>query len=105
GAEGDLSETADFSLFWKAWQILDDTFVPTKEQDPVAADEKVWGAISGLVDSYNDPYTVFFPPEENALFESSISGSFSGVGIEIGVRNGALTVIAPLRGTPADRAG
>ena len=67
--------------------------------------EKIWGAIGGLTDSFNDPYTVFLPPEDSAVFESDISGNFQGVGMEIGVREGILTVIAPLKGTPAEKAG
>ncbi|MEK7390584.1 MAG: S41 family peptidase, partial [Patescibacteria group bacterium] len=67
--------------------------------------ERVWGAISGMVDSLDDPYTTFLPPEEAKIFESDINGNFEGVGMEIGVRDDVLTVISPLRGTPAFRAG
>jgi len=65
----------------------------------------LWGAISGLAGSLKDPYTVFFPPEEKKIFESEVKGNFEGVGMEIGMRNNALTVIAPLKNTPAYRAG
>jgi carboxyl-terminal processing protease len=65
----------------------------------------MYGAIKGMVDSFNDPYTTFFPPAENTAFETAISGSFDGIGAEIGEKDGVLTVIAPLKGTPAERAG
>src|SRR3989344_2165302 len=97
----------DFSPFWKAWNTLDEEFVPTNASntEPVSDQDKLWAAISGLARVYGDPYTVFFPPAENALFESDINGNFEGVGMEIGIREGILTVIAPLKGTPAERSG
>jgi carboxyl-terminal processing protease len=48
---------------------------------------------------------VFLPPEDAKLFESEIAGNFEGVGMEIGIKDEMLTVIAPLKGTPAERAG
>src|SRR3989344_2830767 len=102
-------ETVDFSQFWKVWNILNESYVPTHvstTSDTFIGDqEKVWGAISGLAASLKDPYTVFFPPEENKMFESEISGTFEGVGMEIGIKDDMLTVVAPLKGTPAERAG
>lgn len=97
----------DFNSFWKAWQILDEKFAPssTSTKDLPTSQERVWGAIGGMVDSMGDPYTVFLPPEEAEIFESDIAGNFEGVGMEIGIRDGILTVIAPLKGTPAYRAG
>ena len=65
----------------------------------------LYGAISGMVRSLQDDYTVFFPPEDAKIFKEDVSGEFSGVGMEIGMRNSALTVIAPLDGTPAQKAG
>ncbi len=65
----------------------------------------IYGAISGLVSSLGDPYTVFLPPEQNKEFQEDMAGSFGGVGIQLGYKEKQLTVIAPLEGTPADRAG
>ncbi len=104
----------DFSPFWRAWEIINEKYVPTTVSSSTMASstvtsvtdqDKVWGAISGLTASLGDPYTVFFPPEEQKEFQSEISGTFEGVGMEIGIKDGILTVIAPLKGTPADRAG
>lgn len=94
-------EGVDFSTFWKAWRILDDKFSGTSTPDQ----ERVWGAIEGMTAALGDPYTVFFPPEEAELFKSEISGNFGGVGMEVGVKDGRLVVVAPLKGTPADRVG
>jgi carboxyl-terminal processing protease len=92
----------DFSLFWKAWQVLEQNFVdPTK----IDYQQMVYGAISGMVSSLKDPYTVYMPPEDSKIFKENVSGEFSGVGMEIGIRNNELTVISPLDGTPAKAAG
>ncbi|MBC8464860.1 MAG: S41 family peptidase [Parcubacteria group bacterium] len=97
----DITDTADFEPFWKAWNLIKEHYggeIPNPQ-------ERVWGAISGMVASVGDPYTVFFPPQESEKFEEDISGQFQGVGMEIGIRDDVLTVIAPLKDTPAERAG
>jgi carboxyl-terminal processing protease len=58
-----------------------------------------------MVESINDPYTVFFPPAEATSFESEIEGNFEGVGMEMGIKSGVLTVITPLKNSPAEKAG
>jgi carboxyl-terminal processing protease len=100
--ESVVESAADFNTFWKAWQTVDEKF-PGAEN--ISNQDKVYGAIKGLLASYKDPYTTFFTPEENEIFESEIAGEFSGIGIEIGQKNDILTVIAPLKDTPADKAG
>ena len=102
--EGEVPEKIDFAPFWKAWNALDERFVATKHTTTTPQD-RVWGAIMGLTNSLKDPYTVFFPPENAKLFDSEIAGNFEGVGMEIGIKDETITVIAPLKGTPAARAG
>lgn len=92
----------DFSLFWEAWQTLEENFV---DQAKIDYQKMVYGAISGMVSSLKDPYTVYLPPEDAKIFKEDVSGEFQGVGMEIGIRQGELTVIAPLEGTPAQRSG
>ncbi|MEK7596460.1 MAG: S41 family peptidase [Patescibacteria group bacterium] len=92
----------DFEPLWKTWNAIEEKYV---SNDGLPRQEMLWGAIEGLAKSLGDPYTVFFPPEEKKMFESQIKGDFEGVGMEIGIKNNALTVIAPLKGTPAQRAG
>lgn len=100
-------ENVDFSLFWKAWNVLDEKYVATQGTSTASttAQERVYGAIQGMTAAFGDPYTVFFPPEEAKSFEDEIAGNFEGVGMEVGVKDGVLTVISPLKGTPAFRAG
>lgn len=100
-----LEDEADFAAFWKTWRELEDKFVSASTTAVIPDQEKIWGAIGGLVDSYGDPYTVFMPPQELEEFQASISGEFYGVGIELGIRDDMLTVISPLQNTPAYRAG
>ncbi len=98
-------ENIDFTPLWKAWNVLEDRFVPATTTLSKTNQDYLWGSIRGLAASYGDPYTVFFPPAEATIFEEDINGSFGGVGMEIGVRNGVLTVVSPLKGTPAEKAG
>lgn len=103
---GDANTKADMAPFWKAWNILDEKFAPAATTTkPVASQDKIWGAVEGLAASYGDPYTVFFPPVESKAFEEEISGSFGGVGMEIAVQDSTLTVVSPIKGTPAYNAG
>jgi len=95
----------DFSSFWKVWNIIDEKFVPTNDEVVADSQERMYGAIQGLAASLGDPYTTFFPPVESEMFESTIRGNFGGVGMEVGMRDGVLTVIAPLKDTPAEKAG
>jgi len=63
------------------------------------------GAASGAVAALGDPYTVFLTEKENKELSDDLAGELSGIGVEIGQKNGKLTVIAPIDGTPADKAG
>ena len=96
-------ENVNFTPFWKVWNIINERYVSSATT--TTNDERVWGAIQGLTASLNDPYTVFFPPEEKKNFESEISGNFEGVGMEIAIKDEIITVVAPLKGTPAFKAG
>jgi carboxyl-terminal processing protease len=108
-----VPQGVDFSPVWHAWDLIDANFVPAAvaTSSPMATSteaknqQKVYGMISGLADSLNDPYTFFLPPAENSQFTSDINGSFEGVGMQIDVKNGQLVVVSPLKGTPAERAG
>lgn len=106
GMYASTSLPADMAPFWKVWDILGEKYVPTgKSTTTVTDQEKVWGAIQGLTDSLGDPYTTFMPPEETEDFETDISGNFEGIGMEISKKEGVLSVIAPLKGSPSEKAG
>ncbi|MBT3282953.1 S41 family peptidase [bacterium] len=95
----------DFSPLWKAWNAINEKFVPATTTDAITDEDKLYGTIQGLAGSLGDPYTVFFPPEDAKVFEADIRGNFEGVGMEIGIRDKVLTVVAPLKGSPAEKAG
>jgi len=96
----------NLSPLWRAWHVINEKYVPTGSDISTVSDqERIWGMIQGLAASLGDPYTVFLPPSEAEVFQADISGSFEGVGMEIALRDGILTVVSPLRGTPAERAG
>lgn len=95
-------DTTDFEPFWKAWQLVQEKYPGA---DKTTNQDHVYGAIKGLLASFGDPYTTFFTPEESKVFESEIAGEFGGVGMEMGQKDGILTVIAPLKDTPASKAG
>jgi carboxyl-terminal processing protease len=97
----------NFSDFWKVYNVLNARFVQTHgSSTPPTSQQLIYGAIQGMVATYGDPYTVFFPPQQSKAFNEQIQGNFGGVGMEIGVtKENILTVIAPLKGTPAEKAG
>lgn len=95
-------DAVDFSLFWQVWDKLNDRFVDKEKLD---SQKLVYGAIEGMVAAAGDPYTVFFEPVTSQKFQEEVSGAFSGVGMEIGKRNDVITVIAPIKDSPAMRAG
>lgn len=96
---------ADLQPLFKAWELLDQNFTPSTTTATSTDEDRLWGMIEGLASSYGDPYTTFFPPKEKKLFDSQVQGDFGGVGMELGLKDGILTVVAPLEGTPASKAG
>jgi carboxyl-terminal processing protease len=94
--------SVDFSLFWEVWDLLKEKYVDAKD---LKAQDLIYGAINGMLASTGDPYTTFLSPDENKKFNEEIEGTFEGIGAELGMRNGILTVIAPLKNSPAQKSG
>ncbi|MBI4039986.1 S41 family peptidase [Candidatus Daviesbacteria bacterium] len=93
----------DFKLFWQTWDLVFREYVDKKALDP---QKMFYGAIQGMVAAAGDPYTVFLPPDSQKSTKEQLNGSFDGVGIQLGYnKDKRLVVIAPLQGTPADKAG
>ncbi len=82
---------------WAKWRHKYDKMIQT--------DEDAYVAIDTMVASLNDPYTKFLNPKEFQEETSSIKGSLKGIGIQIGMKDGKLMVIAPIEDTPAEKAG
>lgn len=95
-------ETIDFSLFWDAYNKLQQNFIdPSK----INGQKIIYGAIEGMTQSLGDPYTDFFDPEHAKMFQQDLSGSFEGIGVEVGIKKNVLTVVAPLADSPGQTAG
>ena len=93
---------ADFSLFWEAIELAKERYVRI---DEIEDENILYGAIGGAIDALEDPYTVFLKPSDAKKFNEDIKGVFGGIVAEIGIREGQLLVISPLKGNPAERAG
>lgn len=100
--DSNVSNTLDFSLFWKVWDLLKEKHVNKNSLD---AQQLMYGAIKGMLHATGDPYTNFFDPKETTSFSEQIAGSFEGIGAELGIKDNVLTIIAPLESSPAEKAG
>lgn len=98
-----VDKKLDFSLFWEVWDKLEEKYL---EKEKLNKEKMFYGAIQGLAASLGDPYTVFLPPKKNKQAKEDLNGSFGGVGIRLGFKDdNKLTVISPLKGSPAEAAG
>ncbi|HOV29885.1 MAG TPA: S41 family peptidase [Candidatus Dojkabacteria bacterium] len=96
-------EEVNMDMFWNVWDIVSTQYV---DADKVDSQKMVTGAIKGMVNSFEDPATVFLDPEETEEFNESISGKyFEGIGAELGYSDGNVIVVSPLEGSPAKEAG
>ena len=87
----------------KFWQVND--ILHKKFDGEINSEKQSQGAIEGMVASLGDPYTTYLTAIDNKELSDQLTGKLSGVGIEIGTKNDRLTVIAPIDGTPASKAG
>lgn len=102
GTSAGQPASVDFGTFWQAWDTINKDYL---RKDKISAQDKVYGAISGLVGSLNDPYSIFLSPQDNEKFQEDVQGNFGGIGAEIGIKKNQLVIIAPLKDTPASRIG
>ena len=99
--EKNFNQPLDSEIFWQTWNLAKTKFV----DQPVSDKDLFYGALSGIIAALKDPHSIFLTPEFNQKFKEEMSGTFEGIGIEIGIKNNHLTVIAPLPETPAEKAG
>lgn len=92
--------SADFNQFWDVWDKIQSSYV----KESVSETDMLYGAISGLVGSLGDPYSLYFPPKEADQFAKDLSGELEGIGAEIGIKEEQLMVISPLPDSPAEKA-
>jgi len=92
----------DFSLFWDTWEKVEQKFIDKKKLDQ---QKMFYGAIKGMVASLDDPYTFFLTPEENKQSKDDLQGKFEGIGAQLGMKDNRVIVVAPLKNSPAEKAG
>lgn len=107
-------DAALFAPFWDAWDSINSSFV-----GPVDRGRLVQGAIDGMIGALDDPYSAYMSPDELRRARESIGGEFSGIGAQVTARPTAagaatcdtlgpgcrLVIVAPIPGSPAERAG
>jgi carboxyl-terminal processing protease len=96
------TDREQFRIFWEAWSLVSREFYNRAAIDP---QKLTYGAVKGMVESLGDPYTAFSTPRDKELTDSSLRGTFDGVGVQIDRRDGELRVVAPIEGSPAEKAG
>ena len=100
--QGDPEQQVDISLMWGVWRLLQRHYLRPSE---MTSDKMVYGAVSGLVDALGDPYTLFMTPKDTKDFDNAMSGTLEGIGAQLDVQNGVVTIVAPLKGSPAEKSG
>lgn len=94
--------SVDFGVFWDVWGKLTRYYIEPKA---INVEKLVHGAVSGMVAAVGDPYTSYFPPQENKQFKEDLGGAFEGIGAELGLKDSRVVIVSPLKGTPAEAAG
>ena len=94
--------TLDLSQFWTVLEKIESDYY---DKSAIDSQKLLNGAISGMVESLDDPYTVYLPPQENTDFKEGLAGQFSGIGAELGKEEEQIVIVAPLAGSPAEKAG
>lgn len=95
------SDDVDFNEFWEVWNHIRTQYV----KQPVSEVKLFYGALAGMAASLEDPYSVFFEPVMAEKFNQELSGTFDGIGAEVGMKAERVTIVAPLPDSPAERAG
>ncbi|HZJ41105.1 MAG TPA: S41 family peptidase, partial [Candidatus Saccharimonadales bacterium] len=99
---GGEEDSFDFNLYFEVWNTLKSNHV---DKNQIKDKALFYGSLEGLAAATKDSYTVFMDPDTTKEFYGDLSGTFEGIGAEIGMRNDVVTVIAPLDGMPAQKAG
>lgn len=93
-------EGADLSTLIEAYYLLDEQYLGDYDSKEI-----IDGALSGMVSAVGDPYTEYYPEDESEVMDQSISGSFEGIGAEVMKEGEFVKIVAPIAGSPAEKAG
>lgn len=100
GDRARVENSEAMKTFWEAWDMLKKEYA-----GPLDENKLIEGATAGMVDAVGDPYTVFLNAEENKSLTQELDGVFGGIGAEIGFKDEYPTIVAPLKGSPAEKSG
>jgi len=90
----------DLAKIEAALKIVQEQYLTKVDQEKV-----IDGAIHGMLAALDDPYTVYMDKEEAKQFEESVSSSFQGIGAEVAMEANKVTVVSPIKGSPAEKVG
>lgn len=102
GKEPPPGVNADLTNFWAVWQGVNDKYY---DKTKIDSQKMVNGAITGMISTLDDPFTLYLPPVSNTGFKQSMAGEFQGIGAELGMKDNRIVVISPLADSPAIKAG
>ena len=92
----------EFERLLEVWELLEREHINGGELDPQEMSD---GAIKGMLAALDDPYAAFFTPDQFNVANQDLKGFFEGIGAQVGIRNGHITILAPMPGAPAEKAG
>ncbi len=93
----------DTNLINQAWSIVTRNYVVPSKVDPTTLNE---GAVRGMVQSLNDPYSAYLSPNDYKLEQSNFQGSFEGIGAQVSLnKDNQVIIVAPIENSPAAKAG
>lgn len=90
-----------FEPFWETWELVHTRYY----QQPVVDEALVEGAIAGMLETLGDEHTRYLSPADQESAERSFSGEYQGIGAEVESVEGAITIVSPIDGSPAQAAG
>ena len=93
-AANNQNKNIDFSLFWDAWNKVEQKFIDKNKLEP---QKMLYGSIKGMVSSLDDPYTFFLTPEENKQSKDDLGGKFEGIVAQLGLKDNQIIIVAPLK--------
>lgn len=98
--QGELVNLADFEKIKQAFDLISDNYV-----EEVDHNELIEGAIQGMISTLEDPYSVYMDKETAEQFSQNLESSFEGIGAEVSMVDGKVTIVAPFKDSPAEKAG
>lgn len=92
----------EFALVTEVWNILQQDYV---ERNRLDSEKLTQGAVRGMIEALNDPYTAYIDPNSFRVDQESLRGSFEGIGAAVAVRDGQIIIVSPFTSSPAEKAG